>query len=312
MEQVLGIDVDSEKLVSCIVVDGKRRNAKWRTFENKESDFADLPRYLQDHQISRVVMEATGGYEKKVSCFLRLGGIEVHVIKPKQGRDFANGLNILAKNDAIDAFVLGRLGQVAEFPTAPKINETQLKIKPLTMRRSQLKEMVTEEKNRLRLTDGSVKESIEIHIQFLEEQIAKLEEEVDNCIEGDEELKNIQKILIKTKGYGKTTAAVILALLPEIGRISNKAVAALAGLAPMADDSGKHKGKRKIKGGRWHLRKALYMPAYSSIAHDPEIKVFHQRLIDKGKVKKVATVAVMRKVLVRANATVRNYLRRQE
>jgi len=312
MSAVLGIDVDSKKLVTCIVVDKKKSNAVWRDFENKESDFPNILEYLKKNKISRVIMEATGGYEQKIFHFLWLKSFDVHVVKPNQGRDFAKAMNILAKNDKIDAFVLGRLGQVADLPTPIKANETQLKIKPLVMRRSQLKEIITQERNRLHIANESTKEDINGHIQFLNERVSELETRVENHIKSDPQLKKMQQVIIKTIGYAEVTAAVILGLLPEIGRLSNKAVAGLAGLAPMDDDSGNRKGKRFIKGGRWHLRKALYMPAYSSIRHDPVINAFHKRLIENGKPKKVATVAVMRKVLVRTNAIVRNYLKAEQ
>lgn len=312
MKKTMGIDVDSRYLETCIVIDENRSNAIGKRFHNREKEFSKLLKYLRSHKVSRVLMEASGGYEQKIAHYLAAHEIEVQVVNPRRARNFAKGIGLKAKTDKIDAFALGRMAQVVKFPTESYTSPNQLKLKKLMVRRSQLKEDIQAERNRKSLAEAVVKESIEKHIQFLQEEIDDIEEKIKEVIRSDKKMEAKKNVLIQFKGIGDITAATMIGLIPELGYISNKKVTSLVGLAPMPNDSGKIKGKRFISGGRARPRKALYMPAWVAVNCDPEINTFYNRLIENKKLKKVAIVAVMRKLLIRANAALRLYIEAEE
>ncbi len=311
-KKTMGIDVDSKNLVCSIPVDEDKSTAIWKTFENREKGFRGILNCLLSEKVSLVLMEASGGYEQKVALYLSANGISVYVVNPRRARDFAKGIGLNYKNDKIDAFALGRMAQVAKLPPATHSSPTQLELKKLVVRRIQLKEDIVVEKNRNRLVDGKAKESILKHIKYLEEEVTELETEIKELIRSDKVMTAKKKELVKLIGIGDVTAAAMLALIPELGYINNKEVSSLVGLAPMDNDSGAHRGKRTIHGGRSHARKALYMPAWVAAARDPRMTTVYQRHIKNGKEKKVAIVAIMRKLLVRANAVIRNHIEAQE
>lgn len=312
MKKTMGIDVDSRYLETCIVIDENRSNAIGKRFHNREKEFSKLLKYLRSYKVSRVLMEASGGYEQKIAHYLAAHEIKVQVVNPRRARNFAKGIGLKAKTDKIDAFALGRMAQVVKFPTESYTSPSQLKLKKLVVRRSQLKEDIQAERNRKGLADVVVKKSIEKHIQFLQEEIDNIEERIKEIIRSDKKMEAKKNVLIQFKGIGDITAATMIGLIPELGHISNKKVTSLVGLAPIPNDSGKFKGKRFISGGRARPRKALYMPAWVAVRCDPEMKTFYNRLIENKKLKKVAIVAVMRKLLIRANAALRRYLEAEE
>jgi transposase len=311
-KKTMGIDVDSKKLVCCIVVDEDQSTALWKTFENREKDFCKILNYLRSQKVSLVLLEASGGYEQKVTIYLSANGISVYVVNPRRARDFARGIGLNYKNDKIDAFALGRMAQVAKLPPATHSSPNQLKLKKLVVRRNQLKEDIVVESNRKRLADDEAKASICRHIKFLQEEVADIEKAINTLIRSDKVMKAKKKVLIKFKGIGDVTAAAMIGLIPELGYIKNKQVSSLVGLAPMDHDSGKLKGKRTISGGRSHARKALYMPAWVAVRRDPTMNTVYERHINNGKKKKVAIVAIMRKLLIRANAVLRRHIETEE
>jgi transposase len=311
-KKTMGIDVDSKKLVCCIVVDEDKSNAIWKTFENREKDFCKILNYLRSQKVSRVLMEASGGYEQKIAIYLSANNISVYVVNPRRARDFAKGIGLNYKNDKIDAFALGRMAQVAKLPPATHSSPNQIRLKKLVVRRNQLKEDIVVESNRKRLVDDEAEESILKHIKFLEEEVKDIEKKITSLIRSDKVMKAKMKVLLKFKGIGEVTAAAMLALVPELGYITNKNVSSLVGLAPMDNDSGVLKGKRSISGGRAHARKALYMPAWVAVYRDPDMKNVYERHIHNGKKKKVAIVAIMRKLLIRANAALRRHIDTEE
>jgi transposase len=311
-EKAMGIDVDSKNLVCCIVVDEDKSKAIWKTFKNQEKNICEILSFLQSQKVSRVFLEASGGYEQKAAIYLSAHTISVYIVNPRRARDFARGIGLNYKNDKIDAFALGRMAQVAEIPLATYTSPNQLKLKKLVVRRNQIKEDIVVERNRKRLADDEAEESIQKHIKFLEEEVEDIEKKIMTLIRSDKLMEGKKKVLVKFKGIGDVTAAAMLALIPELGYINNKKVSSLVGLAPMANDSGMLKGKRTISGGRSHARKALYMPAWVAVQRDPSIKIVYERHIDRGKKKKVAIVAIMRKLLIRANAALRIYIETQE
>ncbi len=311
-KKAMGIDVDSKNLVCCIVVDEDKSNAIWKTVKNREKDFCEIRNYLRSHKVSRVLLEASGGYEQKIAIYLSAHKISAYVVNPRQARDFARGIGLNYKNDKIDAFALGRMAQVMKLPPATHASPNQLKLKKLVVRRNQIKENIVVERNRKRLADDEAAESILRHIKFLEEEVEDIEKKINTLIRSDKVMEAKKKVLVKFKGIGDVTAAAMLALIPELGYISNKEVSSLVGLAPMDNDSGILKGKRTISGGRAHARKALYMPAWVAVLRDPGMKIVYERHINKGKKKKVAIVAIMRKLLIRANAALRAHIETQE
>lgn len=311
-KKAMGIDVDSRNLVCCVVVDEDKSNALWETFENREKDFCKILEYLRDQKVKRVLLEASGGYEQKIAIYLASNKISVYIVNPRRARDFARGIGLNYKNDKIDAFALGRMAQVAKFPATIHTCPNQQRLKQLVIRRNQISDMIVEEKNRNRLTGNEVRENILKHIEFLEDQKAELEETINAIIQSDQALKAKKGVLVKLIGIGDVTAAAMIALIPELGYISNNEVSSLVGVAPMDNDSGKNKGKRSISGGRAHARKALYMPAWVAVQRDPRMKIVYERHINRGKLKKVAIVAIMKKLLITANAVVRKHLEAQD
>ncbi len=308
----MGIDVDSKNLVCCIVFGEDKSNAIWKTFKNQENDFCEILNFIRSHKVSLVLLEASGGYEQKIAIYLSANNISVHIVNPRRARDFARGIGLNYKNDKIDAFALGRMAQVAKLPPATHASPKQLKLKKLVVRRNQIKEEMVVERNRKCLADDEVEESILKHIKFLEEEVADIEKKINALIRSDKVIEAKKKILVGFKGIGDVTAAAMLALIPELGYTNNKNVSSLVGLAPMDHDSGILKGKRTISGGRAHARKALYMPAWVAVQRDPGMKIVYERHINNGKKKKVAIVAIMRKLLIRANAALRRYIDTEE
>lgn len=312
MNKTMGIDVDSKKLVCSIVVDEDKSKATWKTFENREKDFCGIRGHLESHGVSRVLLEASGGYEQKIANYLSYKKISVHIVNPRRARNFAKGIGLNYKNDKIDAFALGRMAQVAKLPPVTRSSPKQLELKSLVVRRSQLKESIVAEKNRKRLAQGKAAKSIKRHIKFLEEEVEKLEKDAKKLIQSDKVVEAKKKVLVKHKGIGDVTATALLGLMPELGYISNNEASSLVGVAPWDNDSGGFKGKRTISGGRARVRKALYMPAWVAVARDPGIKTVYERHIKNGKEKKVAIVAIMRKLLIRANASLRCHIQKEE
>jgi transposase len=311
-KKTMGIDVDSKSLVCCIVINEDKSTAIWKTFKNREKDFSEIIKYIRSQNVSLVLMEASGGYEQKISIYLSANNISVYVVNPRRARNFARGIGLNYKNDKVDAFALGHMAQVVKLPPVTKSNPNQLKLKRLVVRRLQIKGNIRVERNRKILADEEIEESILKHIKFMEDEVKEIEDKINNIIKSDKVMQAKKKVMINFIGIGNVTAAAMLALIPELGYISNKKISSLAGLAPMARDSGQIKGKRFISGGRGNARKSLYMPAWVAVRKDPGLKIVYERHLDKGKMKKVAIVAIMRKLLVRINAALRNHIEAEE
>lgn len=245
-----------------------------------------------------VICEATGGYERQLLAQLFKENIPLSLVNPVQVRAFAKSEGIRAKSDPIDAKVLLRFAQEKKlrqtFPGDPKREE----IAALLDRRAHLSEQLAREKNRLQKSHPSIVDSIRKMITIIEEQIASIDELIEELIEQDAELKNQFDAMITVKGVGKITAFSILAFLPEVQHLSRNKVTALAGIAPFEKDSGKFKGKRYIQGGRAKLRKVLYMAAQCAAVHNEHIKKYVDGLRARGKPYKCAIVAAMRKLLI--------------
>ena len=267
---------------------------------------ADLLRRLATLDVQLVVMEATGGLERRLAADLAEAGLAVAVVNPRQARDFAKALGTLAKTDRVDADLLARLAAILKPHARPLPSAEQLRLKDLVARRRQLLHMRTQELNRAQqATLKDVSKSIKHLVTALDREVAKIEKQVAKLIDGDSDWKNKAEILDSAPGVGADTAHAILAELPEIGTLSRRQVSSLAGLAPHAFESGQFKGQSRIWGGRATVRGALFMGTLAATRHNPVIRAFYQGLVARGKKKIVALTASMRKLLTILNAMVR-------
>jgi transposase len=266
---------------------------------------------FKEGDVDLVVLEATGGYERGLVCALQGTGITVARVNPRQARDFAKSMGVLAKTDQVDARTLRDFGDVlarhkdrAKFIT-PLLDEQRQVLAELMTRRRQLVDMRVAENNRLEHAGKHSVRSIRSVLKTLDRQLQAIDHEVDDHL--DRHFKDQRTLLDSVKGVGPVTILTLTAALPELGRLGRRQIAKLVGVAPLADDSGPRKGKRRIWGGRADVRAVVYMAAVVAIKHNPAIKEFHSRLIAAGKPKKVAIVACMRKLLTILNAMLRDH-----
>ena len=273
------------------------------TLPNSAAGFGALIERLEEFLVALVVAEATGGYEEQLADALRDAGYKVTVVNPRQVRDFARALGILAKTDRIDASVIARYAEAVRPPARERKSPAQRELAGLVARRGQLMDHRTAEKNRLGKSPiPRVRADIRRAIAGLERRIATLGRDIGKLIEADTDLATRRALIASVPGAGDQLAATAIAYLPELGTVDEKQIAALVGVAPLNRDSGKFSGRRTTWGGRSRVRSALYMAALSASRHNPVIKAFYDRLVESGKPKKVALTACMRKLLVILNA----------
>lgn len=254
-----------------------------------------------------VVVEATGGYERSLVAELLDAEHLVAVVNPRQVRDFAKALGILAKTDRLDAAVIARFGQQAQPRPLAQVHEKQDELDQLVTRRRQLVDLRTAEKNRQGMARSrQVKRSLQQVIETLNKEIERIEKEILTLVESDSRWKEKSDIMNSVPGVGQVTIATLIAEFPELGQLNRQQAAALAGLAPFNRDSGQHRGKRAIFGGRRTVRCALYMAVLSARRYNPVIRKFADRLKEEGKPPKVILTACMRKLLVILNTMVKN------
>jgi transposase len=279
-----------------------------QTFPRTAKGTAEIAKILKQHCVKMVVAEATGGLEMLLFKALAKADIPFALVNPRKVRHFAKALGIEAKTDKIDATVLAQFASLTQpRPTILPSAEVE-RLAELTKRRRQVRGNLDAEKNRL-LTAGKLsKASIKESIAFIQKQLNALNIAIEKFFqkEANEEMRSKFALIRSVKGLGLIGAATIVAELPEIGKLNSKEIAALAGLAPFNRDSGKHRGKRSISGGRSSVRSVLYMCAMSAIRFNPPIRAMFERLIAAGKLWKVAITACMRKLLVVANSVVRD------
>jgi transposase len=254
-----------------------------------------------------VVLEATGRYDVRLRRSLEAAGVAYARINPGQARDFARAAGFLAKTDKVDARMLAQLGQALQpRPTEPA-DPARERLGRLHRRRDQLVAMRKQERTRLRdLLEDDLLEDLQRHLAWLSAEITLLEKRIAQAITSDPRLMQTCRIIRSLPGIGAVTATTLLALVPELGQRSPKTIAALAGLAPLNRDSGLHRGKRSIHGGRRRVREALYMAALAACRSDSRFAATYRTLTDLGKAPKLALIAVARKLLVTANAMVRD------
>lgn len=297
----VGIDVSKDKLDVYISVTKTACQ-----FDNTEAGIEALVQQLRALSHVAVVCEASGGYELAMALCLDEAGIDVSIVNPRAVRDLAKGLGQLAKTDPIDARMTTRFGEITQPAPTVLASARERELKEWVTRRQQLVEMLTAEKNRRQQVRGRAKDEVGEHIDWLEERIKQLDEKIKHLSESSKEWQDRKALLESTKGIGPLISSSFLVLLPELGQLSNQAIAALAGLAPYNHDSGRYRGRRRVWGGRARVRSLLYMAVLSAIRANPPIRAYYQHLLAKGKPKKVAIVACMRKLLVCLNAMVRH------
>jgi transposase len=254
-----------------------------------------------------IVVEATGGYQRRVVAELVAAGHRVAVVNPRQVRDFARGLGILAKTDRLDALVIARFGQHVRPRTIAQRPEKQEELAQLVVRRRQLVDLRTAEKNRREtVVSPSVKKSIQQVLDLLNKQIDRIDKQLLALVDSDDEWRHKAGIVSSVPGVGPVTSASLLAELPELGRLNRQQISALVGLAPFNRDSGRFQGKRSIWGGRASVRSVLYMAALTARRCNPVLRAFADRLEHAGKPFKVVLTACMRKLLVILNTMIRS------
>lgn len=300
MHIVAGIDVGKWRL------DVSVAQGPVRGFANTPEGIAALLEWIANHDASEAVCEPTGGYEQEVVRRLRESGLPVHVVHPNKVRNFARAAGHEAKTDVLDAQVLSHFGEV--FPIAdsqPGDGDGQ-ELKDLLQRRKQLVDQRVQERNRLEKgLRGGARSSTERHVEWLDEEIARMDEEYRKALSRNARLSQTVALYRSVPGVGELTAASLVAYLPELGKCEGKALTALVGLAPWSRDSGAQRGYRSIRGGRGAVRRVLYLAALSAIRHNEELERFYHGLRNRGKAGKVALVAVMRKLLLTLNAVAR-------
>lgn len=275
--------------------------------ENNQAGIDHLVARLAEIRPSLVVIEPTGGLEIPLAGALVAAGLEVSVINPGRPRNFARAAGILAKNDRVDAKALALFGKILRPQVRPLKDDLTQELSALMARRRQLVQMLVAEKNRLGMAaHHSVRASIEQAIQWLQKMLEELDRDLDHRIKASPVWREKEKLLRGVKGVGPTLARTILSHLPELGQLSRRQVAALVGVAPYDDDSGRHKGQRHIWGGRAQVRNVLYMATLAAVRFNPRIKAYYLKLLAEKKAPKVALVAAMRKILTILNAMLRD------
>lgn len=297
-----GIDVSKTRLDIAFSDDRPAFNAA-----NEPDDHARIVQTLKESSVSRIVIEATGGYERSLVAQLAAAGLPVVVVNPRQVRDFARATGRLAKTDAIDAKVLALFANAIQPPIRPIDNaQSQILTERLTRRRQLVQMRVAESNRRHQAHDSRVCHSIDRVLKLLDRQIAAIDQDIDQFLQNSPIWKEKEVLLTSVKGIGTNTARTLLAQLPELGSISRQQITALVGLAPFNKDSGAFRGQRSIAGGRPAVRAALYMATLVATQFNPVIRAHYQQLLSRGKRKKVALVACMRKLLIILNAIIRN------
>jgi transposase len=304
MEDVLtfvGIDVSKARLDVASHPAGATQSVA-----NDETGIKTLVDRLRAVKPVLIVLEATGGIERSVVRALVAAELPVTVANPRQVRDFAKATGQLAKTDVLDAQILARFAEAVRPVLRPLPDEMTLELRALIARRRQISEMLTAEKNRLSRAPRRVQKRIEAHIRWLEGELERYEEDLDQTIRQSPIWREQEDLLKSVPGIGSVISRTMLAELPELGNLNRKQIAALVGVAPLNWDSGLMRGRRVIWGGRAHVRTALYMGALTASRRNPVIRDFYKRLRAAGKKPNVALVACMRKLLVILNAILKH------
>jgi transposase len=297
----VGIDVSKKYLdIAAMTSSAVRRLA------NNPAGWLELVEQMLSLQPERIVLEASGGFERPVVMVLAAAGQPVCVVNPRQVRQFARSTGQLAKTDAIDARILARFAEAVRPELRLLADGPTHELQALVLRRLQIIEMLKAERNRLRLAASSVRPHLERSIAMMKVWQDEVEADLAEAVRNTPAWQATAKLLCSAPGAGPILAATLIALLPELGRLNRWQIAALVGVAPLNQDSGQFRGKRHVWGGRDHIRPALYMAALVASQHNPVIRAFYTRLLQAGKPRKLALTACMRKLLTILNALVRD------
>lgn len=299
MASFLGIDVSSLSLDALVRPQGIKINVR-----NDLAGFEALENKLRGLSIKRILLEATGGYERNVMRFLQDAGYKVIRVNPRRARSFADSMGIKAKTDAIDAEVLAHFAEVIPDKPTLQVSPDRALLRELLQQRDRLVQQRDDDRRRVKQAQSAaVVGFLNANLEHFKAQIKRVEQAIEQqAVMLDDE--RVAK-LVQVKGIGLVTASKLVALLPEIGRVESREIASLVGVAPFNHDSGKSVGKRSISGGRFEVRRALYMSCLVAIKRNPALKARYEALRGRGKLAKVAIVACMRVFIVRLNAMLR-------
>ena len=300
-QSFVGIDVSRAHLD--IFLEGAARPTR---IDNESKAIAAFLASLGERQAT-IVFEATGPYDGALRRAIAAAGLSAMRVNPARARDFARAAGYLAKTDAVDARMLAAMGRAIAAPRAEAIDPERERLSALTRQRDHLVCVrADQKKRRLQCTEPVVAASIERHIAYLSQEIEIVECEIETMVQASSSLAETKRILISAPGVGEVTATTLIAHMPELGKRSPKTIAALAGLAPLNNDSGERRGRRAIRGGRTHVRRVLYMAALSAIRKVPRFAAAYQAIAARAHSRKVAIIAVARKLLVALNAMLAN------
>jgi transposase len=299
-EVFVGVDVSKASLDVCVQPSGERLQ-----LGNDEGGVAQLVERLCALAPTLVVLEATGGLEMPLAAALVSRGVRLSAINPRQVRDFARATGRLAKTDRVDAAVLAHFAQAVRPEARGVPDEAQRALDALLTRRRQLGEMMVAERLRMGSASASLRHGIAKHVAWLKAELADVDSDIAKAVRASPAWREKDNLLQSVPGIGPVLSSTLIAEMPELGRLTRKQVAALAGVAPFACDSGTLRGKRAVWGGRAGVRAALYMATLVATRFNPVIAAHYRQLLARGKVKKVALVACMRKLLVILNAMLR-------
>lgn len=302
MTQIIcGVDISSTSLEARLGRDGAAGS-----FANNPEGIAELAAFCQSHQVELVAMEATGGYERQPFALLSEAGLPVAILNPRAVRRFAEGMGLLEKTDALDAGVIAWFAEVKRSQPQSLQSASLQQLRALVCRLRQLTALRTAQRNQSRLvTDAVVLAWFAELLEVAARQVRELESAIAALISQDPLWRELDQAFRSIKGVADRTVARLMAEMPEIGTLSNKAISKLAGVAPLAHDSGKVQGKRSVRGGRASVREILFVVAGVSGRYEPDFMAFHQRLQAAGKPGKVIRIALAHKLLVRLNAKAR-------
>jgi transposase len=303
----IGIDVSKARLDVAI-----RPSGQTESVSNDTAGIEALVKRLSENRPALIVLEATGGVERSVTRALASAELPVVVVNPRQVRDFAKATGQLAKTDRIDAQVLARFAQAVRPALRPLPDEVSWELRAGVTRRRQITEMIVAERNRLSPASKAVRKRIEAHIRWLESELDRADQDLDQSIRQSPIWQKNQELLQSVPGIGPVISRTLLAELPELGQLNRKQMAALVGIAPLNRDSGTMRGRRTIWGGRASVRAVLYMAALVASKRNAIIRAFYQRLRTAGKAPKVALVACMRKLLTILNSMIQHKTRWSE
>jgi transposase len=296
----VGVDVSKEKLDVAV-----RPSGEFFSEANDKRAVSRLVKRLKALDCTRVVVEATGGYESLMVAALYTAGLPVVVVNPRWVRDFSKGIGWLEKTDHIDAKLLALYAERAELKVQQLPDEATRQLRELCARRMDLLEMIDSEQNRLEHASAAVRGEIVGHINYLRKQLKRIDRDIDGAVRKSELWRHQSELMDSVPGVGPVLRASVLAWLPELGQLNRSEAGKLVGIAPLPDDSGKIRGYRHIAGGRGPLRKVLFMATMGAMLHNPHLRAHYDRLRARGKLHKVALVATMRKLLLILNAIIK-------